>query len=211
MKITATETIQTRNSLNLSQAAVAKATGIPRNIMSAFEQQKILLLDDMQVSLVDFFGSQGIELSADLEADNDPEFGADEFQTDSARPPQDNHPDFRIVDGYCVPSGMGQVLVEEKMAQIHDTEAQINSLLQEKVEAGGFFEDRPSNSSEAGHQLLLALHVKWACLVRQLHGHPTVMTICGSIQLGDFPATHRELLVQRMIERFGDDSPAEQT
>lgn len=195
MQITAAETKLARSQLGLSQMAVCKATGIPRNIMSAFEQKKIVLLDDMQSDLVNYFESQGLDSTAS-EAAND-----SESSFESAPGPHDG--DLFVRDGFCIPSGLDLDNIDETLVQVHDIETEIDDSLSYRVHEDGFIFKSMSDRSRARHERLVLLYVKWACLVQRLHGRRRDVVPSSQSELEEWPEDQHQLMCQTLAKEFG--------
>lgn len=201
MNITANDAKASRTKLGLSQAAVAKATGIPRNIMSAFEQRKIVMLDEMQIALVDFFESKGLTLEGSGAA-NEASFGAPEGRFSEERSLEEDS-DVRIRDGFCIPVGLDLDDVDELLEQVHDTETEIECSLSYEVVDDGFFSKSIASDSQARHERLVHLYTRWACLVQRLHGRPLAISPCDLSEIDKWPKDQYQLMRQMLAKEFG--------
>lgn len=169
MKLTSNQARAAREKLGISQATVCRETGISRNIMSAFEQEKIVLLDDMQLRLGEFFADHGIEIGEGGEvlvegnAANDDD--ASELPSALDGWPEDNH----IRDGFCIPSSLGADVVGELLVELAEVDAEIQSLTQTGCSTGWL--DRYSEECDAQVERLLLLCVRWRDIVLALRGY----------------------------------------
>lgn len=197
MTITAQEAIAAREELKVSQSATAEATGIPRNIMSAFEQQKIVMLDEMQEKLVSFLEARGYDFKRNLKGGK----SGNRPQVDGAegtRAKKRRSPDIRIRDGFCVPIGLKLAAVDKLIEEVHQIDRKIEGLLKKKVEGGVIFSKTPTRKAVESHNVLVSLYAKWACAVKRLHGHRSGITPCLPKERERWPSNHGELLAQRI-------------
>ena len=170
MKLTTNHARAARESLGLSQAAVCRETGISRNIMSAFEQRKIVLGDEMQNRLVEFFAERGVEVAGALDG---PTAGIAVDEGVAISPAQVR--DYQIVDGFCVPSGLDPDRVEELLVQLDKVGSDISVLKSTACTTGMF--DRYSDHCDSQFERLLLLCAKWRDIVLELHGYESELSV----------------------------------
>ncbi len=164
--------------------------------MSAFEQQKVMLLDEMQETLIEFFEGRGVTVDTiegfrqdEITGETAPVFSSDSFD-----------PDFYIVDGLCVPAGMDEA--EGLLAQIHDTESEIEDSLSYAVGDGGIFTKSISDLSRDRHERLILLYARWASLVQRLHGRSRSVVPCNSSEIDAWPEDQYQLMRQTLAKEF---------
>lgn len=166
MKITTKQARAAREYLGLSQAAVCKGTGISRNIMSAFEQKKIVLGDEMQDRLRNYFVEKGAEIP-EPDAVDVPSSDQPDHRSTLSTIVEDR--DFQIIEGFCVPAGLSRDAVEDLFAELEEVEEEIDELRLREC-AGGII-GRYSDTCDAEFERLLLLCAQWRDMVLAIHGH----------------------------------------
>ena len=197
MSITAAEAKMARANLGLSQAAVCKATGIPRNIMSAFEQRKIVLLDDMQAELAEFFESKGYSIEeVDEVSDPDSVVLADEEDLVGSAP---RIGDLVFRDGFCIPQGLDLDVADELLDEVHEIEGEIDANLETPVKDGAlFFGFEPTERSQALNERLILLHARLGAIVRSIQGRGPNLYPSSDTEAANPPAVQRDLLIAKL-------------
>lgn len=138
--LTPNESTTARVSLGLSQASVARDTGINRVYISQFEGEKRILDDSELHSLRDHYIANGWEPSDELEPSTEENIN----QLETSEPP------VRIWDGFLVPNLMPVDEVENLLDEYHNTKARISELEKEGVSRGifgGLYEQETFNKS----------------------------------------------------------------
>lgn len=172
---------------HMSQAALASALGMNRNILSAFEQGKLLFGAEMQQEIVDFFQGKGIDI--DLAVANPNEFPEDISVTGLIH-----------FDRFQIPPAMPEETRERILDDIIKLETLIISLQEEPFETrifGGFTEH-----TENIHQKLLVAMAAWYCRARSLQGWDSIQP-CRASEASDEPKTHAEWVGQQIGEPLG--------
>ncbi len=208
MTITAQEAIAARGKLGLSQSFAAEQTGIPRNIMSAFEQQKIVMLDGMQEKLASFFEARGYNFEEPASTGKSDDVAASD-EADDAEAKKRRPTDIRIRDGFCVPIGLKLSAVDKLLDEVRRIDNQIEKLLTKKVEGGLIFTETPTRKAKEIHNVLVSLYAKWACAVKRLHGHQSGIAPCLPKVRETWPSNHGELMAQRVHESLVAINPDE--
>ena len=202
MSITAAEARMARAKLGLSQAAVCKATGIPRNIMSAFEQRKIALLDEMLTQLAEFFESEGYSIEgSDTADDPDSVVLADEVDLVDSAP---KIGDLVYRDGFCIPQGVELDIADELLEEVHEIEGEIDANLDTPVSDDGFFSFKPAESSQALNERLVLLHARLGAIVRNLLGRGRALYPVSEGEPADPPVIQQDLLVVKLSAPDGE-------
>jgi DNA-binding XRE family transcriptional regulator len=144
-----------RIDLGLSQAEVARATGINRTILSGFETGQLALQGDCARRLIDFFSHQGIAVEDASRS------GA--VTVDGTEAPR------QLILGNCVVAAdLPADVAQRLLAELHWVEQRIRQL--EQADSALSFLGIFTEEDEAGQKALLALHARWRVLVLKLQG-----------------------------------------
>ncbi len=121
--ISADQCKSARSTLGLSQAAVARATGINRTQLALFEVRRYVLEDERLRTLRAYFEAGGYQFARDAEAAS----AATAPATSSDRS-ANGHPDAKLLDGFIVASGLDEAPVEDMLAEIANNDEAIVQL-----------------------------------------------------------------------------------
>lgn len=151
-----------RSHLGLSQAKVAKATGISRTKLALFEVGKYILDDATLRALRDFYGEQGYDFGPTPAKD----FGSHERANREKAPAVPEEPAMRIVDGFAVPPGSEPEEIEAALAELTENDQKIEDLATQASRVG-WFSDEPDT---AGRDEILRLMARNYHLIRRVQG-----------------------------------------
>ena len=126
--------IQARDLLNLSQARVAKDTGINRAYLSQFENGKRILKDAENDALYNYYDEQGLDV-AELKQPQQPEALPSQPEL---KPVYSVNP-LRIKDGMVITRDLDSETVEMLMVEYYDLQQQIEQTLKQPVKRGVIF------------------------------------------------------------------------
>lgn len=159
--LTPNQVIQARASAgNMSQSALATGARLNRNILSAFEQGRLVLGDELTERIRAFFDAHGVNLS-------DSSVGAPEPDTQVQAHSSNNETGLRHVDRFQVPASLTEDEIEDRLDELFRTEAEIRSLLTTPNEPGWF---SPDEQFETAKPKLFANLAAWHFQVLSLQG-----------------------------------------
>jgi len=167
-----TEVRKLRTELGVSQAELARATGINRTILSGYETGQLTLEGDCARRLADFFAHQGVDRS--------------QLERVSETSPQRRQ-------GVAVAAQLSPETVETIRTELREIERQIRTLEQADCEKGFFdgFMERDKEEREA----LLTLLARWRVLVLTLEGHDRPV-----FNTSEKPVSHADALARAYLE-----------
>ncbi len=173
---------------NMSQAALAREVGLNRNILSAFEQGKLLLGPEMQASIVDFFEGVGVSIAPATQHrdSNGSESAVDRLV---------------CVDRFQSPASMDEDLRQRLVGEIVILESVISESLCAPVELGFF--GGISEESSGQHDQLLVCIAAWFDRVRTLQGWSS-FSADASNEVSQKPASHAEWLGAQVAKIMTD-------
>lgn len=136
--ITPDQSVEAREGLQLSQAMVARETGVSRPYISQFEHSKRILEDGWLEKLHDFYVSRGWEFNDDV----------DDESMEARLKSSKNA--LKIADGFVVCDSIGEADVEDLLEEYYANSVEIQKL--EKTELrrsifGGLSEEEKLRSS----------------------------------------------------------------
>lgn len=137
--------IEARRLLGLSQAAVAKDSGVSRPLISQFENGRAIMADAVKRRLADYYIDQGYDLPESPEQD-EAEGGDEDHEAPAPRrrlAPRIPGGTY-LVDGHLVPKGVSPGRAELLLGEVSDNHDEIAEFLLDDrgvspVEVDGFF------------------------------------------------------------------------
>lgn len=134
MQITPKQSVEAREMLSLSQAAVAKGADVNRSYLSQWENENKILPDTTLIRLQAYYEEMGYQMPEES-WDLDDEDLDDEPQPRRAGKSAPALPaGTYLVDGYLVPKGVTPGRAENLLAEIHENNAAIQAFLADDTE-----------------------------------------------------------------------------
>jgi transcriptional regulator with XRE-family HTH domain len=200
--------------LGFSQRRVAKDTGLPRGLLSLFEQQRAIPTDDFLEALRDFYIGQGIDWLDAVDLVPDEADDIDNIDEGLETFPEGPHPDQLARDGFLYPSNISVEKVDGVFDEIENIDAKIAEALDKPVKLHGIpLVAEPTIPTEKDRTHLLALMARAYCLVRSIQGRTTVSPCrapVAELPVGGETGDQRGWLEQLFGDIFGfDEDPDE--
>jgi len=190
-KLTPSEAIKARETLNLSQSRVARDTGLSRSYLSQFENGKRILEDRWLNTLYEYYSSLGWS--------NTKESTSDSTESNPPSPTKLDHK-LNIVDGFVIPIGVeAEYVVEDLMDEFYDNSQKIEKCRHKKISrnVGFLFGDDRGIDNETAYEesrRMLILMARQYEIIQILHGqhencHSGVTTELDTVKtVGDYVA-----------------------
>lgn len=159
--LTAKDLKTARESLNLSQAKVAKGANINRSYLSQFESEQRLLKDEEKQAIYDYYLSLGLE-------DNSIEDEPVEVLLNEGK--------IQLIDGFEVPLDCDPVQVEDWLVELNDNEMKLEGLLKTKDRSNFLFSD--SDYEKAVERTLLLMADNYV-IIKYLQGYRDLLNCSG--------------------------------
>lgn len=172
-----------REHVGLSQAKVARATGISRTKLALFEVEKYLLDDATLTALRAYYEDGGYRFKPVEEGQ-----AMDTPHCADGPTGRVDAMGFRLVDGFAVPAGIGSDEAEELLAELNKNDARIEALASESAKVD-WWSDVPDKE---GRDEIVRLMARNYLLTRRLQGDAVFGT--ASRSNGETP-THGTLAV----------------
>lgn len=134
--LTPEEARDARSYVSLSQAKVARATGLSRTKIALFEVGKYILDDEGREALRSFYAAQGYEFGSDA-----PKRGTRDVNVPEAATTAAIESSVRLVDGFAIPPAAEADAVEEALAEVAENEQKIEELATHVARVGWFSEE----------------------------------------------------------------------
>lgn len=150
------EAIEARETLNLSQALVARETGMNRSYLSQFESGRRILEDRWQRKLRDHYVSMGWEQNR-RQADSESPVGPAPC------------PGITIRDGFVIAETAAEDDLDGLLDEYHECTRLTDELGQAKLKRG-FFDDLDEEGALAQAKQYFVLTARLHAIVRELHG-----------------------------------------
>ncbi len=181
-----------RQSNNVSQAALSKATGVPRSYVSRFEGGKQILPDETLIVIRDYFEEQRIGFD---DQDMIPE------ERDNYDVVIQASAEATLRDGFMVPPDADQEQIERDFERYHSNSDKIESLLKHNLKeshySSGFFGSGWDDEAVEGEiKQVLQLMAENYVLIQRVQGNPMLTQEEGAAEperLGQFVADLFEL------------------
>ena len=177
--LTPDEATKARHTLGLSQNHVAKATGISRTTLALFEVKKYLLNDDQLIALKEYYETSGYDFDeaespslTKLSTHSEPKTG------------------LRLIDGFAVPEGIDEGIIEDVLGEYEHNETEIDNLLSARSGYHWFSEE----PKQDGLNRLQTLMSKNYLLTQRLMGRERLASIPLPDEIDPERITNGELL-----------------